>query len=419
MRHLKLIVCSLILFHLSLNAITAEANADTTPPATPVKLIFIHHSIGGNWLADPNPDGPYGGLGTALMNNNYYVSATSYGWGPYSVGDNTDIPNWPTWFTGANSSTILTALYAETGQNIGDFGSWPRLGSDPGGENKIVLIKPCYPNSDIFGNPTDPAEIPINDSFTVSNVKAVYNNLLSYFQTRTDKLFIVITAPPQNENEYTADYQTAAERSANTRAINNWLVNDWLDNYLLHNVAVFDYYNVLTAADNHHRWNNGAIEHITSSSNNYSAYPVDVWDSHPSTAGQLKATSEFINLLNYFYNRWQADQTNTQNSITILSDLSFTMPEATYQTITGNIILWAHFTFFGDQNGILLWELADYGTATSTGNLVMIAPDLSFSISDATYQPATGSELNLRVNFRFFDDQNGTLLWALDSFIVE
>ena len=59
-----------------------SAADDPSPPAAPVKLIFIHHSTGGNWLADPNGDQPYGGLGRALMDNNYYVSAANYGWGP-------------------------------------------------------------------------------------------------------------------------------------------------------------------------------------------------------------------------------------------------------------------------------------------------------------------------------------------------
>ncbi|MBN2006437.1 MAG: hypothetical protein JXA21_24000, partial [Anaerolineae bacterium] len=77
------------------------------PPAAPVKLIFIHHSTGGNWLADPNPDQPAGGLGRALMANNYFVSATNYGWGPDGIGDRTDIPNWPEWFLGPNHDAIL------------------------------------------------------------------------------------------------------------------------------------------------------------------------------------------------------------------------------------------------------------------------------------------------------------------------
>ena len=57
----------------------------TTPPASPVKLIFIHHSTGGNWLASSSHD-PSGGLGQALMDNNYYASATNYCWGPNDIG---------------------------------------------------------------------------------------------------------------------------------------------------------------------------------------------------------------------------------------------------------------------------------------------------------------------------------------------
>ena len=67
-----------------------QAFADSvTPPAQPVRLIFIHHSTGENWLADGN-----GGLGVALRDNNYFVSDTNYGWGPDSIGDATDIGNW-------------------------------------------------------------------------------------------------------------------------------------------------------------------------------------------------------------------------------------------------------------------------------------------------------------------------------------
>jgi hypothetical protein len=58
------------------------------PPPEPVRLIFIHHSCGENWLSDWN-----GGLGIALRDNNYAVSDTNYGWGPDAIGDRTDIPN--------------------------------------------------------------------------------------------------------------------------------------------------------------------------------------------------------------------------------------------------------------------------------------------------------------------------------------
>jgi hypothetical protein len=311
---------------------SAQPVDNPNPPAQPVKLIFIHHSTGGNWLADPTNNEQGGGLGRALMENNYFVSATNYGWGPDGIGDRTDIINWPEWFTGPNRDTILTALYTEYDQNFGDFGDWPRLTEDPGGENQIILFKSCFPNSNLEGSPNDPPATTINEDMTVANAKAVYNNLLTYFTTRPDKLFIVITAPPL------ADFETDAASAANARAFNNWLVNDWLSSYTLANVVVFDFYNVLTSGPgasqndagqttgNHHRWWDGAVQHLQTVDNNVLVYPSG--DSHPTRAGNEKATSEFVPLLNVYYNRWKASApastpkaspqpTNTQAATTL------------------------------------------------------------------------------------------------------
>jgi len=314
---------------LSLASEDARA-ADAHAPQSPVKLIFIHHSTGGNWLADPNSDQPYGGLGIELKENNYFVSATNYGWGPESIGDRTDIPNWPEWFTGPDSGNILSALYRETDQNFTEFGTWSRMATDPGGENEIVMFKSCFPNSDLFGHPEDPPAAEPNDEYTVSNAKAVYKNLLTYFQTRPDKLFIAITAPPQNENEYYEDIQTPAERAANATAFCSWLLNDWLTGYPYDNVAVFDYHNVLTGADNHHRWYNGSVQHIRNSNNHFSTYPTDAYNSHPNTAGQQKATTEFVPLLNFFYNRWKESSNCTNVGANLDLDLCAQYAGAAY-----------------------------------------------------------------------------------------
>jgi len=306
-RFYSLVVLTIML--IAVGAPTAAARAsspvlqagDPAEPLETVKLIFIHHSTGGNWLADETGDYPSGGLGQALLENNYFVSAANYGWGPDSIGDRTDIPNWPEWFTGANSSAYLEALYHETGQNIEGFGAWSRLADpDPNRENEIILFKSCFPNSDLYGNPSDPPLDEPNDQYTVANAKAVYNELLTYFETRPDKLFIVITAPPLMADE------TAANLAANARAFNNWLVHEWLVGYPYANVAVFDYYNVLTAPDNHHRWNGSEIEHLQAGATNFSAYPSG--DSHPTSAGHRKATAEFVPLLNVYYHRWQAGE---------------------------------------------------------------------------------------------------------------
>jgi hypothetical protein len=259
--------------------------ADATPPSSPVKLIFIHHSTGQNWLQDG-----YGNLGQTLANNNYFVSDTNYGWGPNTIGDRTDIPNWTEWFRSADTATYMSALFGESEQHS----SYTRLPTNPGGENQIVMFKSCFPNSALEGNPNDPPSA--SGWLTVGHAKYVYNDLLQYFATRPDKLFVVITAPPLQDSTY----------SANARAFNQWLVNNWLteNNYTQRNVAVFDFYNVLTGPNNHHRYVNGAVEHVFTAGQNTLYYPSG--DDHPSATGSQKATTEFVPLLNTFYNNWNS-----------------------------------------------------------------------------------------------------------------
>ncbi len=292
-------------------SLCVEVHASINPPANPVRLIFIHHSTGENWLSDTN-----GGLGIALRDNNYFVSDTNYDWGPDSIGSSTDIGNWWLWFRGPSSTTYLSALYSESGQHS----EYSRMSTDVSGENQIIMFKSCFPNSALQGNINDPVP-PIDSNplrgqssdsefHTVANAKGIYIDLLEYFKTRPDILFVIITAPPLTDSTY-AD---------NARAFNNWLVNEWLTNYTVGNVFVFDFYNVLTSnggnanvndvglvSGNHHRWWNGEVQHKTDgdddASPNTLEYPTE--DDHPSMAGNQKATAEFVPLLNNAYNSRQ------------------------------------------------------------------------------------------------------------------
>jgi hypothetical protein len=283
-----------------------QTGDNPNPPSEPVRLIFIHHSTGENWLADDN-----GGLGLALGQNNYFVSDTNYGWGPEAIGDRTDIPNWPEWFRSPESPTYLAALYSESQQHS----AYTRTVPDPGGENQIVLFKSCFPNSNLSGNPGDAATP--GEDYTVGNAKYVYNEILKYFITRPDKLFVVITAPPVSDPSY----------AANARAFNQWLVNDWLkeNGYTASNVAVFDFYNVLTGPDNHHRFYQGAVEHVTIPGRDTAYYPSAPDDDHPSQAGNLKATQEFVPMLNVFYHHWKVAAPSQPMA------LSLTLPTTTAQ----------------------------------------------------------------------------------------
>ena len=269
---MKRIPLTLLIILTLLTPLIAHAQSDDpSPPAEPVKLIFIHHSTGENWLADG-----YGNLGITLGENNYFVSDTNYGWGPNGIGDATDIPNWIDWFASEETPTYMNALFNENGQHS----SYTRALSDPGGENEIIMFKSCFPNSDLYGNPNDPPGD--YEDMTVAGAKYVYNTILEYFATRPDKLFIAITAPPLSDDT----------NAANARAFNNWLVNDWLADYEGTNVAVFDFYDVLTGP------NGGDTLY----------YPSD--DDHPSEEGSQLATVEFLPVLNIAYNRWQAGDTS-------------------------------------------------------------------------------------------------------------
>ncbi len=142
-----LILFSFWLGNVNLPLAFGSTSSQAEPPSSPVKLVFIHHSSGENWLSDDQ-----GGLARALQEANYFVSDTNYGWGPDAIGDRTDIVNWPEWFRGLESQRYMEALFAESQVHS----PFEHLLDDPGGENEIVLFKSCFPNSDLAGNPTIP-----------------------------------------------------------------------------------------------------------------------------------------------------------------------------------------------------------------------------------------------------------------------
>ena len=120
---------------------------NSSPPDEVVKLIFIHHSTGENWLTDG-----YGDLG-APWGRTIILSATPTTAGDLNaIGDRTDIPNWTEWFASANTPTYMNALFNETEQHA----SYTRTLADPGGENQIIMFKSCFPNSALEGSPNDP-----------------------------------------------------------------------------------------------------------------------------------------------------------------------------------------------------------------------------------------------------------------------
>ena len=260
-----------------------------TMPDKPLHLLFIHHSVGAQLLADKgpvpkknllykhHPNG--GGLRRLLEENNYIVHEATYG---SEIGEKTDVCHWNAKFRNQLEKIIITKHQNEY------FADNTR--------NQIVMFKSCYPNSLIKARGDEPGDADSCEK-TITNFKAAYNALLSHLSSQPETLFVVLTAPPfakpapervvtfKDKGFLLAsdDIENVGRRA---REFNNWLKDresGWLKDYPFKNIAVFDLYDVLT--------DNGA--------SNWSMYPSrEGRDSHPNSEGNTKAAQELIQFLN-------------------------------------------------------------------------------------------------------------------------
>ena len=278
-------------------AIALTATAGTPPPspfrptaaapqATTDDLVFIHHSCGRNWLNS--------GLDAALLaksyiderNDIYYGTTMSPDPGrPASLGstpgDHTDMQHWILWFN--------------------DYFEGIRTHGSATGFNRIIMFKSCFPNSNVSATGTEPGD-PFSGTRTLANYKAVYRHpagpggtytrdgvtykpLEDIFAEHPAILFIPVTAPPRHYAPTDATNDAEAHRA---RLFNNWLKNVWLADYNaahpgLNNVAVFDWFDVLTYPDDHPAHPNRLREEYGGTSG----------DSHPNTQANQDSTAIF------------------------------------------------------------------------------------------------------------------------------
>lgn len=258
----------------------------------PLRLLFIHHSCGGQLMADQGPvkggadraSGEYciheshpngGGLRTLLEAEGYEVHEASYG---SRVGEDTDIHHWRRKFTN-QMDEILTCDRQD------------KFYTD-GRRNHIVAFKSCYPNNAFRGPGSEPGD-PDARELTVANAKAAYRSLLPIFEKHPDVLFVAFTAPPLAEPRAAGMkakmkemFKGKSKAGELAREFNAWLTdreNGWLAKYPLRNVAVFDYYGTLSAGNP-----GGWSAHATQGGR----------DSHPSSDGNRKAAEAFVPFLN-------------------------------------------------------------------------------------------------------------------------
>ncbi len=294
-----------------------QPDSDGAAQGAPDDLVFIHHSVGANWLA--------GGLDAALLdrpfvderNDIYYGTTLSPDEGrPASLGDVpgdlTDMHHWILWF---NDYLEGVKMYHSYGSRVDRALDSVGLAPETGTFNRIVMFKSCYPNSQLAGEGVEPGD-PVSAEKTLANYQAIfrhpdgpgqsysrdgysYRPLEDVFAANADVLFVVVTPPPLH---YAPADATDDASAARARAFASWLAEEWLPAYDaahpgVNNVAVFDLFDVLaTAADD--------AEHPNRLQ---AAYGGHSGDSHPNAAGNEAATAAFAGGPGSFIDAtWQA-----------------------------------------------------------------------------------------------------------------
>lgn len=266
-------------------------------------LVFIHHSVGNNWLAAGLDDDLLAKAYVDERNDIYYGDRLAPDAGrPRSLGgvpgDLTDMNHWILWFNDYLAGVKEYHSYSSRLDRVLD-----RIGlaPDTGTFNRIIMFKSCYPNSHIIDEGDEPGD-PFSAEKTLANYQAVFRHpagpghtytrdgytylpLEDIFAANPDVLFIFITPPPLHFAPADATDDASAARA---RRFHNWLASDWLPGYNaahphLNNVAVFDLFDVLaTAGDD--------AEHPNRLQ---AAFGGDSGDSHPNRAGNEVATRLF------------------------------------------------------------------------------------------------------------------------------
>ena len=174
------------------------------PPASPVRLVFIHHSTGRElavrrkrWLrARP--------ARRKLLRQRHELrlGAGRRRRGSDTIGDHTDIGHWYNWFVGPEPRRLPGgALRGQSAQLAATRGSGrtraARTGSSCSSRaSRTRRWAAARRTRSRRSAATRCAARRPAASLTVANAKGIYIDLLKYFATRTDKLFVVVTAPP-------------------------------------------------------------------------------------------------------------------------------------------------------------------------------------------------------------------------------
>jgi hypothetical protein len=237
------IVLVLALAAVSLSVLPAAAQE------RPIQILFMHHSTGGNLIAQGGVREAFTELGYEFWDHGYNEeglvdpSGTWLGVNWDMPGDNTDPDGWYNIFnqpvTDPASNTFSHMLQAD-----------------------VIIFKSCFPSSNI------------DSEWMLEEYQRYFLSIRDVIDQHPDKLFIPFTTPPLVPNETSSDNAARARRWA------EYLTSDeYLDGHP--NIAVFDFFTLLSDE-------NGFLR---------AEYRGDEWDSHPNEYANQTVGPVFVALV--------------------------------------------------------------------------------------------------------------------------
>jgi len=217
--------------------------------AQATRVIFLHHSCGENLIEQGGVREGLTGLGYEFYDHGYNGDGLRLADGSYT-GTNFDVP-------GDNTDPDgFAAIFAQPLHDPPDNTFSHLMQYD------VIAFKSCYPVSNIWGDEQ------------LAEYQSYYLSIRDRIDQYPDKIFVIVTQPPQVPAE------SDPEEAARARAFANWLQSD---EYLAGhpNVFVFDFFGLLAGDDNFLR----------------PEYRVDEYDAHPNELANRTIGPLFVSFI--------------------------------------------------------------------------------------------------------------------------
>ncbi|MBN1122769.1 MAG: CIA30 family protein [Anaerolineae bacterium] len=237
-----------------------------------VSVIFLHHSCGHNLIEEGGVREGMTARGYDFYDHGYNGDGLRLADGTYT-GDNYNVPDDNTDPDG------IARIFSQPLHSPPDNTFSYLMQYD------VIAFKSCFPTSNIY------------DDSLLEEYQSYYLTVRDRVDQYPDKLFVVVTQPPQVPNS--SDPQEARR----ARALADWLSSD---EYLggRENLVTFDFFGYLAGSDNFLR----------------PEYRVDEWDAHPNGVANATIGPIFVDFLDANISAFMAGGPRPTTTVPGLSD---------------------------------------------------------------------------------------------------